>query len=282
MTFCLVNRNIKDSDLRFFLRLVASWGLFLLMWTIFILCSVMTIIIISMAVGHTFNKVTGFGNEPQINEFHTNFGTHGVNLMVLDILVGILVIFISGLILGILFFMGYNLKYYHYDIWYQAELKFLQENGFKREEALLVEFSELEDYNKKYNDGQSKDFWHTIPEYLKLKHYFNKHFPRCSFRRYICWSAFYTTGDLIPIILGCIIFRQIGRVIIADHVFTDRITKQPISWIFVVLIEWAFGFIAISIIGLVCIGIWNTVIASCLKEWKIHREKKLAAMTKFD
>jgi len=281
MAQCNLVTTLKDSDVRFLWRLFASWGLFIAFWITIIISSTTIVIGVCMFVGHHFNGLTGFADEPRFNEFHNNFQTHGPSLMALDTLVGVLLIVTAGLLFGVLFFMGYNVKHHHYDPWYRSELKFLEEDKIKqveREEALLTEFSELDNYNS----GQSREFWHTIPEYLKFKYYFDKFCPRGSLRRYICRSAFYTTGDLIIILLICVVLRHLGWMIKPEKFPVDKKTGQEITGITLIFIEWAFGFILVSVIGLICMVIWNTVISSCIKEWNLHQEKKKVAMTKLD
>lgn len=275
MTQCASDLSRKDSDLRFILRLIASWGLFLTLWICIIFFSTTGVIGICMFVGHHFNNLTGMGNEPLLHLTHSTFETHNTHLMILDTSTGVLVLITLGLVLAILFWNGYYLKYHHYDPWYILELRYIQEqatNTIRKEEPLIAEFSELDGFD----NGKPIEFWHTIPEYLKLKHYYDKICPRCSIQRYLCWATFYTSIDTFLLFLGLVVLWYVGSKMVCEGMFTDNRTGREIGGISMIFIQWAFGFFTATVIAGILAIIWNCVIISCIEEWRIHQERKYA------
>lgn len=289
MVQCNMVVSPKDSNIRFFLRLSASWLLFLAMWSGIIMFSSIGVLGTCLFVGHHIITLAEASADSHTTIFHPPFESHNFSYIVMDMIGGVLIISILFIFGAFIFFVVYNIKCNHYDSWYVLEVKYIQqeaENDLKsqqklrrqqqEEEPLIEEFSDLEDYD----GGEKKYFWYTIPEYLKLKYYYDKVCPRCSIRRYVCYSTFYTMGDLILLFLAAVCIGYVGSMITREGMFIDKRTGLEIGGIPKMLAYFGFGLILTTILVGAGLIIWNFVITSCIREWHIHQTKRLAAISK--
>ncbi len=275
------------SDARFILRLLASWLLFLGVWSIAILGSMSLGSLVFVFVGHQVNYYTGFADFP--NVVHLPYAEHKTHHIFLDGLVGCMAIFVSAAVVGLTILIINAFLDHHYAIWMNQQISYIKkistsersmsESSEKIDDELLGSFADL--------DNGKRNFWNTIPEYIRLeygfKHYMVKNIdralPYATIRRYFA-VLLADVGIVVIVTAVWILFTKfLGSFCTTDAMLIDvhgkllPATPQFIlNWVIGLMME-AFMFI----IGLLC---WLGIIVPSIDEWNIYQARKRASLAK--
>lgn len=273
--------NRKYSDARFILRLVLSWLIFFTVWFVVIFGSVAVVSTVLVFVGHQVNYYTGFGDLPNVN-VHLLYADHTGAHIFLDGMIGLISVALSAGIVGAIILIFFSMFEYHYLVWEKQQNSYiitLQAASEKPDDELLGSFADL--------DNGKRNFWKTIPEYVKLesgfKYYVLKNINRClpytTLRRYFAVLFLDISIDLIVSVIWVLFTTYLGSfctthaMLLDDHGNLLPLRAQN-------LLNWAIGLmmeVIIGILGWVC---WIAVIDPSIKEWQLYQAKKLQALNK--